>query len=203
MPLQNRVLPNGEIVALADRGTLTGNRGIIHGPDKHLARKRWSHQAWICCVLDWQGRKRDVMTGRKWTELFFLDEAVAMAAGHRPCGYCRRADYSRFKEIWQRVRGPAISVKDIDKALHQARVLPRTREQRTLELTMSDLPNGAFFRSGGQSFLVRGDRALLFTPAGYTISQYLTEQLVEVLTPMPMVEVLRAGYRPKLHPSAI
>lgn len=75
---------------------MTGNRGILHGPDSTLATKRWSHKAWICCVLDWQGRKRDVMTGRYWTELFFLDEAVAMAAGHRPCGYCRRADYNRF-----------------------------------------------------------------------------------------------------------
>jgi hypothetical protein len=94
--LQNRVQPDGQILAIPARGTMTGNRGILHGPDRTLATKRWSHKAWICCVLDWQGRKRDVMTGRYWTELFFLDEAVAMAAGHRPCGYCRRADYNQF-----------------------------------------------------------------------------------------------------------
>ncbi len=100
MPLQNRVLPTSEIVAIDARGTLTGNRGIIHGPDKQLSNKRWSHHAWICCVLDWQGRKRDVMSGRKWTELFFLDEATAFAGGHRPCGYCRREAYQAFKTAW-------------------------------------------------------------------------------------------------------
>ncbi|WP_253279588.1 hypothetical protein [Loktanella sp. 3ANDIMAR09] len=92
MPLQNRVLPTQEIVADPARGTLTGNRGILHVADGVMGRARWKSKAWICCTLDWQGRRRQLMTGRKWTELFFLDEATALAAGHRPCAYCRRAD---------------------------------------------------------------------------------------------------------------
>jgi len=102
VPLQNRVLPTGEIAAIPARGTLTGNRGIIHRDDKTLGTSRWSHHAWICCTLDWQGRKRPVMTGRNWTELFFLDESVAFAAGHRPCGYCRRSAPSDLSGMVQR-----------------------------------------------------------------------------------------------------
>jgi len=105
VPLQNRVLPTGEIAAIPARGTLTGNRGIIHRDDKTLGTSRWSHHAWICCTLDWQGRKRPVMTGRNWTELFFLDESVAFAAGHRPCGYCRRAAYNAFVAAWDLAEG--------------------------------------------------------------------------------------------------
>jgi len=203
MPLQNRVLPNGEIVAIPDRGTLTGNRGIIHGPGRKLTRSRWSHHAWICCVLDWQGRKREVMTGRRWTELFFLDEAVAFAAGHRPCGYCRRSDYTTFKSIWQEVYGPIRSVKNIDRALHQSRVDPVTRLKSTFHVPMLELPDGAFFQQEGAAFLIRNGSALAFSPAGYTNSIRCTDEIVEVLTPKPLLEVLKAGYNVQLHPSAV
>ncbi|MDG1861810.1 MAG: hypothetical protein P8J02_01095 [Yoonia sp.] len=114
MTLQNRVLPTGEIVADAGRGTLTGNRGILHREGRVLGTARWTHKAWICCVLDWQDRKREVMTGRNWTELFFLDEAVAFAAGHRPCGYCRRANYTRFAEAWAKAYGAPSKAPQMD-----------------------------------------------------------------------------------------
>ena len=99
-------------MADAGRGLLTGNRGILHREDGVLGRARWTHKAWISCVLDWQGRKRQVMTGRNWTELFFLDEAVAIAAGHRPCGYCRRADYRRFVAAWEIATGASPGTAD-------------------------------------------------------------------------------------------
>ena len=117
-PLQNRVLPTGEIVAIPARGTMTGNRGILHRPDKTLGRARWTHKAWICCVIDFRGRRRDVMGGRSWTELFFLDEAVAFAAGHRPCAYCRRPAYTAFKAAWD----GAPKATEMDRVLHLERL---------------------------------------------------------------------------------
>jgi hypothetical protein len=96
--LQNRVTPTGEIVADPARGMLMGNRGCIHGADRKLGVSRWRSKLWITCVLDWRGRTRDVMPPGRWTALFFLDEATALAAGHRPCGYCRRADHLWFAE---------------------------------------------------------------------------------------------------------
>lgn len=122
MTLQNRAQPDGQILAIPARGTMTGNRGIIHGPSRVLATKRWSHKEWICCELEWQGRKRQVMTKRNWTELFFLDEAVAMSAGHRPCGYCRRATYVRFVNACEAAAGVRPKASEMDAVLHPARV---------------------------------------------------------------------------------
>ena len=201
MPLQNRVLPTGQIVADPNRGTLTGNRGIIHGPDRKLSTKRWTHHAWISCVLDWQGRRRDVMSGRKWTELFFLDEAVALAAGHRPCGYCRRADYAAFKMAWERAFDGPVSAKGMDRVLHPARVAPRTREQVTFQASARNLPDGAMYMLRGATYLRFGDQAFEFDPSGYSAPRLLHQGTVDVLTPKPIVEVLRAGYRPRLHPT--
>src|SRR5256885_17186121 len=106
-PLQNRVTPTGEIVAVSARGLLMGNRGCIHGPDRRLGVTRWRSRLWICCLLDYRGYKRDPMPIGRWTALFFMDEATAFAAGHRPCAYCRRADYVSFAEAWQAGQGPA------------------------------------------------------------------------------------------------
>ena len=106
MPLQNRVTPTGEIIATPHRGLFTGNRGIIHDPaTKTLLKKRWSCPAWLICVCEFRGRRRKVMGGRSWTELFFLDEATAFAAGHRPCFYCRRDDANRFRAAWEQGNG--------------------------------------------------------------------------------------------------
>ena len=105
MPLQNRVSPLGEIVATAERGGLMGNRGILHDRDRRLGVSRWKHPHWVCCRLAFLGRHRPVMTPGRYTELFFLDEATALAAGHRPCAECRRADYTRFLDAWTAAHG--------------------------------------------------------------------------------------------------
>ena len=115
-------MPTGEIAAHPARGTLTGNRGILHRDDRTLGTARWTHKAWICCTLDWKGRRREVMSGRTWTELFFLDEAVALAAGHRPCATCRREAYRRFQAAWTAAMGTPARAPLLDAALHTARV---------------------------------------------------------------------------------
>ena len=143
MPLQNRVLPTGEITAHPARGTLTGNRGILHRDDRTLGPARWTHKAWICCTLDWKGRRRAVMTGRTWTELFFLDEAVALAAGHRPCATCRRAAYRRFQTAWAAAFGTVPRGPAMDAALHAARVAPDKTQLRH-SARLGTLPAGTF-----------------------------------------------------------
>ena len=199
IPLQNRVLPTGEIVATPARGTLTGNRGIIHVQDKVLGKSRWSHHAWISCVLDWQGRKRSVMMGRKWTELFFLDEAVAMAAGHRPCGYCRRADYTRFADAWDgNAKAP-----EMDQRLHKARIVSKTRDQKRHQAKTANLPQGAMILLDGRPHLLTNDTIFPYTPEGYSPpAKRPTTREVTVLTPEPMLDVLHAGYHPLIHPTA-
>ena len=109
MPLQNRVTPFGEIVVSSSRGCFTGNRGILHDPaTKTLLKRRWTTRAWICCTLDWKGVRRVPMARRSWTELFFLDEATAFAAGHRPCFYCRRDRAVAFRDAWAKARRIAL-----------------------------------------------------------------------------------------------
>ena len=152
MPLQNRVTPTGEIVADPARGLLMGNRGCLHRPDRQLGASRWRSAAWICCVLDWRGRRRDPMPPGRWTALFFLDEATALAAGHRPCAYCRRADYLRFAGAWQAAqRLPSLPrAPDMDQILHRERLDP-ARRQRTHRAPAAGLPDGVMIRAGGRS----------------------------------------------------
>lgn len=203
MTLQNRVLPTGEIVADAGRGTLTGNRGILHQEGRVLGTARWTHKAWICCALDWQDRKREVMTGRNWTELFFLDEAVAFAAGHRPCGYCRRADYLRFVDAWAKACGARAKAPQIDAVLHPARV-GRDRVQVTHRADVASLPRGAFVRHNDLPHLVTDYRLYPYQTTGYGAPCPRPRcGHTEVLTPAPMVKVMQAGYTPTIHPSAV
>lgn len=203
MPLQNRVQPTGDIIHDTARGDFTGNRGIIHRPDRTLGISRWSHKAWICCMLDWQGRKRVPMTGRNWTELFFLDEAVAIAAGHRPCGYCRRADYVRFSQAWAHATGAAAKATLIDKALHAARVDARTRKHLTHRAALKTLPTGAMILHNDQVFLVTDTALRPYLRHGYgaPVRRSAIDH-VTVLTTEPMLDVLRCGYLPALHGTA-
>jgi hypothetical protein len=195
--LANRVLPTGQIVAIPDRGTLTGNRGILHGPDKVLVRQH-QHTHWITCRLDWKGVRRPVMTGRKWTELFFLDEATACAAGHRPCAYCRRAEYAAFLAVWTTVHGAA-RAHDIDRTLHAAR--RDGRDQRRHRAPVAGLPDGAMILHDGPALILDG--ALRpWTPAGYGPPSPLPSGDATVLTPAPLVAVMAAGWRPLLHATA-
>ncbi len=145
MPLQNRVTPAGEIIAHPSRGMLMGNRGCIHRPDQTLGVSRWRMKMWISCVLDWNGRRLEVMPPRtRWTALFFLDEATALSAGHRPCGYCRRADHRWLAESWRAARDLAAPpyAWEMDVALHAERV-DRRRTKLTRPAVFGDLPDGA------------------------------------------------------------
>lgn len=194
MTRRNRGLPSGEIVDWPLRGLFTGNRGCLHDT-AGLVRRRWTTRAWICCRLDWKGVRRQIMAPGRWTEIFFLDEAVALAAGHRPCALCRRADYERFRGFWPGApRAP-----EIDAALHPARILPPALRP---EVAPADLPDGAFvLAADGAMLLKRGRLGLPLGPAGYGRPVPLPT-VARRLTPAPIVAVLAAGYRPILHPDA-
>ena len=201
-PRQNRVLPTGEIVAIPERGLLMGNRGILHGADGRLGVSRWKHPHWICCVLSFKGRRRELMAPGRYTELFFLDEAVALAAGHRPCAECRRQDYVRFGDAWERAFGRRERAAGMDRRLHSDRV-GHDRLQCRHAAALHDLPDGAMVWDRGGAALVLKGALRSFSPAGYGPPQPgPPDTRVEVLTPRATVEVLRAGYAPLLHPTA-
>ena len=204
-PLQNRVTPTGEIVAVPARGLLMGNRGCLHGPDRTLGTARWRSKLWICCVLEWRGVQRDPMPPGRWTALFFMDEATALAAGHRPCGYCRRPAYLAYAGAWQAARGLAGPPRagEMDAQLHAERVESRTRRQRTRWATAGALPDGVMVRHNGDPGLLAGGAVQPWSFSGYGPAVALAEDAqVEVLTPPSSVAALAAGYQPLLHPTA-
>ncbi len=196
MTLQNRVTPFGDIVATPERGTMMGNRGILHDERRRLGRRRWAHKAWICCLTEFRGRKRQVMAPGRYTELFFLDEAVALAAGHRPCFECRRDAARAYAVCW----GGGPRAGEIDRVLHAERLDGGRRRVHCFEA--AGLPDGAFAVRDGAAWLVRGPRLLRYTPAGYDAAIERPVGAVETLTPPATLRALRAGYAPRLHPSA-
>jgi len=202
MPLQNRVDPFGAIHAVPERGLFTGNRGIIHDPaTKTLLKKRWACPAWVTCVTEFRGRRRKVMGGRSWTELFFLDEATAFAAGHRPCFYCRREDANRFRAAWEagnRLRDVLAS--EMDLVLHRQR-LASGKTLYPLLANIDNLPDGTMVQDGDDSFLIVQGRALKWSPAGYIRTDRALDHAM-LLTPSSTVRAFAAGYRPVLHLSA-
>jgi hypothetical protein len=202
MPLQNRVTPTGDIIATPERGLFTGNRGIIHDPaTKTLLRKRWSTPAWLTCVCEFRGRRRKVMATRSWTELFFLDEATAFAAGHRPCFYCRREDANRFRAAWEQGnRTKNVLAPEIDAVLHGER-LASGKKLHPLPMRLERLPDGAMVQAGAESFLIAGGRALKWSPARYRRVERVPSE-AKLLTPPSTVRAFIAGYQPLLHPSA-
>jgi hypothetical protein len=204
-PLQNRVTPTGEIVADPGRGLLMGNRGCLHGPDRRLGAARWRSKLWICCTLTWRGVRRDPMPPGRWTALFFLDEATALAAGHRPCGYCRRADFACFAERWRSAHGleEPPRAPQIDARLHTERIDANSRRQLTRPALAGELPDGVMVRYGGAPGLLTGDRVLPWSFSGYggPIAIRPTTP-VELLTPPATVATIAAGYRPLIHLSA-
>ena len=202
-PLQNRVTPFGDIVAVPQRGLLTGNRGIIHDPaTKTLLRKRWSSKAWIACVCEFRGRRREVMGGRSWTELFFLDEATAFAAGHRPCFYCRRDDANRFRAAWEKGNGVTdMRAAAIDTVLHRERLDGRAKRLHELPVPVGQLPDGAMVALGGESYLIAKGEALRWSFDGYRRAN-VDAGAAMLLTPPSTLRALQSGYRVMLHPSA-
>jgi len=192
VPLQNRVTPTGELIATPERGLVFGNRGRLHDDDRRI-RRQWALKRWIACRLEFRGRYHGPMPPGRYTGLFFLDEATAFAAGHRPCAECRRADYLRFTQIWG-ARADAI-----DARLHEERL------GRRRETTLDGLPDGAFVLRDGKAWLVLADELLRWTPGGYADRVSRPCGRATVLTPPSLVEVLRAGWNgdvPFLHPTA-
>ena len=202
MPLQNRVTPTGDIIATAHRGLFTGNRGIIHDPaTKTLLKKRWSSPAWITCVCEFRGWRRKVMGGRSWTELFFLDEATAFAAGHRPCFFCRREDANRFRAAWEKGNGvKSILAREMDAVLHDERLERGKKRLHPLPMPVQKLPDGAMVQQDEATFLIVQGRALRWSMAGYGKTDCAIDGAL-LLTPPSTLRAMGAGYRPVLHPS--
>ena len=212
MSRQNRVTPLGELIADPARGLVYGNRGCLHDELGRI-RRRYNGKRWIACRLEFRSWRRErLLQPGRFTELFFLDEATAFAAGHRPCALCRHDDYRRFAAAW-RTRHPHddIGAEAIDARLHAERVEPRLAgsakfgAQRRHESPFETLPDGAFVVVQGAAVLVLGDRLLRWTPAGYVDATARPRGTASVLTPPSLVALLVAGWGgavPLLHPSA-
>jgi hypothetical protein len=200
VPLQNRVTPFGEFIATPARGTLMGNRGgRLHDSKRKLTARRWTSKQWICCKLELNSRHRDVW-GDSYTELFFLDEVTAFAAGHRPCFECRRKDAERFAAWFGAGEGRA-SAGEMDKVLHAERL--HGKAKRLHRLAIDSLPEGAMIARDGEAFGVRGDVLLRWKPQGYAERLPRPRAIrADVLTPPSTLKVLARGYAPQWHPSA-
>ncbi len=208
MPLQNRVTPLSELVADPARGLVYGNRGCLHDETGRI-RRRYDGKRWIACRLEFRGWQRGaLLQPGRFTELFFLDEATAFAAGHRPCALCRRQDYLRFADLWGERHPGQIGADAIDAQLHAERVDPATRAQLRHEAVLDEVPDGSFVVHDGAPHLVLGSHLLRWTAGGYDARRHprRTRQQVVLLTPPSLVAVLRAGWEerlvPLVHPSA-
>ena len=196
-------------IATPERGTFMGNRGVLHDAEGRI-RRAWQVKRWIVCVLEFRGRKRQVMTPGRYTELFFLDEATALAAGHRPCAECRHARFLAFCNAWGTAH-PADGMSarptadEIDDRLHAERLAP-DRSKRSFMAALDELPDGVFVAVaawGEHAYLVWGDYLLAWSPGGYGERRRRPKgEEVSVLTPKSTVETIRAGYVPEIHPSA-
>lgn len=209
MPKQNRVTPWGELIATPARGTLLGNRGCLHDAQQQI-RKLYLGKRWIICKLQFKNRHRMVMRPGLYTELFFLDEATALAAGHRPCAECSREQFDYFRIIWAQANPRLAKSKKppapfLDNVLHRERITADNKKV-LYEAPLSQLPNGSFISLSNdqQAYLVLDTALWLWSPQGYL--QKLTrknDRLVQVLTPHSVVKTLAAGYRPALHATVL
>ncbi|WP_380872316.1 hypothetical protein ACFB49_32630 [Sphingomonas sp. DBB INV C78] len=203
MPLQNRVDPLNNIVANDSRGMLMGNRGCLHDDQKQIAGKRWTTHSWVTCALSFNGRKRELMAPRNYTELFFLDEATALAAGHRPCWECRRNNYTAFisasKQAHKLPMDEKLTVKEIDKVMHRDRT---TAIADRAPILGNDLPDAAMVIDGEKRIWVRWQGAFYqWSFEGYGTVQDQFDGPVKLVTPNSTMRVLRHGYRAGMHPT--
>ncbi len=211
MPRQNRVSPTGQIVATLARGTFMGNRGILHNVHQEIV-KPFAQKAWIICQLSFKGRRRELMQPGKYTELFFLDEATALAAGHRPCFECRGAAAEAFRDAWlagnpQFGFGDSVKAGEMDAVLHAERLTKsyyiKDRQKQTYTAVLNTLPKGTFILLAERPHLVWEDALLPWTPSGYEPPQVQPgADLVTVLTPRSTVAALAQGYASELHQTA-
>jgi hypothetical protein len=204
MPRQNRVTPFGDLIATPERGTFMGNRGVLHDAAGQI-RRAWQVKRWLVCVLEFRGRRRAVMTPGHYTELFFLDEATALAAGHRPCAECRHGRFLAFCDAWRKAPGAARrpTAAEIDNRLHAERLAPG-RSKRTYAAALDELPDGVFVTVpawGEQAYLVWGDHLRAWSPGGYGKRRPRPRGVsVRVLTPPSTVAAIGAGYVPEVLP---
>jgi hypothetical protein len=190
------VTPYGEIVAIPERGTLMGNRGVIHADDGSHERE-WQVRRWIACRLEFKGRRRPVRQPRRWTELFFLDEATALAAGHRPCAECRRDDYRRWQAAWPHGETGADAM---DLVLHESRLDGKAK--RTYTAALGELPDGVIVERDGSPFVLVAGTLRPWSAAGYGAAETASASArVTVLTPRATVAAIAAGYAVSLHAS--
>jgi hypothetical protein len=197
VPEQNRVTPFGDIVAIDQRGMFMGNRGSIHR-DRAIVRQ-WQVRRWITCALEFKGWVAPKWVPGRWTALFFWDEAVAIAAGHRPCALCRRADYEAWRDAWERAFGERPSADTMDVRLHRERLDGRTK--RFARLPWAGLPRGSFVSVDDEPCLVLDDELLPWSETGYGPPLARPRRGdADVLTPAVSVSVLGAGYKPVVHP---
>ena len=206
MPRQNRVTPFGDLIAVPERGLMFGNRGLLHNRERQIVRQSQVRR-WIVCLLEFRGRRREIMRPGYYTELFFLDEATALAAGHRPCAECRRPAYDAFRRRWasaQSGSGDRLpSADEMDTRLQQDRLEGR-RDKKTYQAEITSLPDGVFIARGSEAWLLWQSALHHWAPGGY--DQHLprpSSGSVTVLTPRATVSVVAAGYTPAVHPSAL
>lgn len=196
--------PLGELVADPARGLVYGNRGCLHDERGRIVR-HYQVKRWIACRLEFKGRRRSpLLRPGRFTELFFLDEATALAAGHRPCAECRRADYDRFSALWRELHGES-GADTVDERLHAERFDPVTRSRRLHPTPFGDLPDGTFVLHDGVPKVVLDASLRAWTPGGYGPRKPRPRGDATVITPPSLVAILRAGWRgdvPFLHPSA-
>ena len=203
MPLQNRVTPFAEIVAIPERGTMLGNRGgRLHDAAQRIGGRRWASRRWICCELAFKGRRRPVM-GPGYTELFFLDEVTALAAGHRPCFECRRAEAKAFAAAFSAGQGSAkvLDADAMDDILQADRLEGRRQRRRTMPL--GDLPIGSMIAIGEEAFGRHRAGWLRWSASGWASAELQLPEYVSALTPSSIVAALRQGYVPRWHGSFI
>lgn len=201
MPLQNRVSPFGNLFASPARGLLMGNRGgRLHDDKRKLGARRWASRQWICCRLEFNDRQRTVW-GEGYSELFFLDEVMAFAAGHRPCFECRRRDAENFATLFPNKKQRATAAA-MDEVLHGERLAGK--DKRMHRRSIDELPDGTMVAMGGDAFAVRDQRLLHWTPTGYAGARTRPRGgQVDLLTPPSILAVLSHGYAPLWHPSAV
>ena len=204
MPLQNRVNPNGELKAVKSRGAFLGNRGIIHNDEREIIAP-FKIKGWVTCQLEFKGRKRELMAKGRYTELFFLDEATAFSAGHRPCAECRRTRYNEFKEKWLEANQSLLldnstSIANIDKIIHRDRI--NKKQKVTYQDKMHLLPKGTMIEINSIQYLIWNNKVFKWTFEGYEPTNInITNNDVTILTPKSYVEMFKKGFTPTVHSS--
>ena len=197
MPLRNRVTPLGELIETPERGLVFGNRGRLHDEDRRI-RRTHDGRRWIACRLEFRGRRREPMPPGRYTGLFFLDDATALAAGHRPCAECRNEDYRGFLGLTG-----AAGADDLNRRLHGERLGRDVAGRRLHVRRCEELPDGTFVLVDGEAYVVSGESLLRWTPGGYAARVRRPRGRVDVVTPPTSVRVLASGWKaslPLIHP---